>query len=304
MIYNNLTELIGHTPLVQINNFDLQEHVKLYAKLESFNPLHSVKDRIALAMIEDAERKGTLKKGMTIIEPTSGNTGIGLAYIAAIKKYRCILVMPESMSVERRKILEILGAQLILTDADKGMQGAIDTAMEIYSKNKDKYFMPQQFKNPSNPQIHEKTTAVEIWNDTNGEIDIFVAGIGTGGTITGVGRKLKKLKPAIEIIGVEPYNSPVISEGRKGQHKIQGIGAGFIPDILDLTIIDKMIKIKDEDAISTTLELAKREGIFAGISSGAAFKAALDVASQKENRGKTIVVILPDTGERYLSILE
>ena len=301
MIYNNLTELIGKTPLVRINNFEICNHVEIIAKLESFNPLSSVKDRIGLAMIEEAERKGTLRKGITIIEATSGNTGIALAYISAIKKYKCILVMPESMSIERRKILKFFGAEIILTEAEKGMMGAVEKVKEIVLKNPEKFFIPEQFKNQANPIIHEKTTAVEIWRETKGEVDIVVAGIGTGGTISGIGRYLKSVKSEVKIIGVEPAGSPIITKGLKGTHKIQGIGAGFIPDTLDLTVIDEIVTVTDEEALNIMQQLAVKEGIFAGISSGAAFSATIKIAQKKENHGKMIVVILPDTGERYLS---
>ncbi len=301
MIYKNLLELIGNTPLVKINNFNIPNNVEIIAKLEYFNPLGSVKDRIGFSMIEDAEKKGILKKSMTIIEPTSGNTGIALAFISAIKKYKCILVMPESMSIERRKIMKKFGAELILTPAEKGMQGAIDEVEMIVSKTPEKYFVPNQFKNPANPLIHEKTTAQEIWRDTDGEIDILVAGIGTGGTITGIGRVLKNLKPSIKIIGVEPENSPIITKGKKGLHKIQGIGAGFIPEVLNLNLLDEVITVTDEEAIETSKNIALNEGILAGFSSGAAMAAALKVARKSENYGKVIVVIFPDTGERYLN---
>ena len=299
MIYNNITELIGKTPLVKINGIS-GDKGKIYAKLEYFNPLHSVKDRIGLAMIEDAEEKGLLKSGMTVIEPTSGNTGIALAYVSAVKKYECVLVMPESMSMERRKVLRFLGAEVILTPAEKGMKGAIDEAERIFNESPEKYFMPMQFANPSNPLIHERTTAIEIWNDTKGEVDTVVAGIGTGGTITGIARALKKLKPEIQIVGVEPASSPVITKGEKGSHKIQGIGAGFIPEILELDLIDKIITVEDDDAFASMKQLAQNEGIFAGISSGAAFYAAMQVAEEN----KLTVVILPDTGERYMSVTE
>ena len=301
MIYKNLLELIGNTPLVKINNFNIPNNVEIIAKLEYFNPLGSVKDRIGFSMIEDAEKKGVLKKGMTIIESTSGNTGIALAFISAIKNYKCILVMPESMSIERRKIMKKFGAELILTPAEKGMQGAIDEVKMIVSKSPEKYFLPNQFKNPANPLIHEKTTAQEIWRDTDGEIDILVAGIGTGGTITGIGRVLKNLKPSIKIIGVEPENSPIITKGKKGPHKIQGIGAGFIPEVLNLNLLDEVITVTDEEAIETSKNIALNEGILAGFSSGAAMAAALKVARKSENYGKVIVVIFPDTGERYLN---
>ncbi len=299
-IANNITELIGNTPMVKINKFKETKNCNIYAKLEYFNPLSSVKDRIALAMIEDAEKAGLLKKGNVIIEPTSGNTGIGLAFVSAVKEYRLILTMPESMSIERRKLLKTFGAELILTPAAKGMKGAIEKAEELVSKTQDA-FMPSQFDNPSNPEIHRKTTAEEIWKDTDGKIDIFIAGIGTGGTITGVGEALKAKNPDIKIIAVEPETSPVLSGGAAGPHKIQGIGAGFIPKALNTNIYDEIIKVKDEDAAKVARALAKKEGLLIGISSGAAMWAALEIAKRKENLNKNLVVILPDTGERYLS---
>lgn len=299
-IYNSITETIGNTPLVRLNRITNGLKAEIVVKLESFNPLHSVKDRIGVAMIEDAERRGILKPGMTIIEPTSGNTGIALAFVAAAKGYRCILVMPESMSLERRKILKALGAELILTPAEKGMSGAVELATKLARENPE-FFMPNQFDNPANPEIHRKTTAKEIWEDTDGKVDIVVGGVGTGGTITGVGEVLKELKPEVRIVAVEPANSPVLSGGKPGLHKIQGIGAGFIPGILNLNVIDEIIQVTDEDAKETAKKLARLEGIFVGISSGAALWAAIEVAKRKENEGKLIVTILPDTGERYLS---
>ncbi len=299
-IYNSICELIGKTPLVRLKKLTEGLEAEVVVKLESFNPLHSVKDRIGVAMIEDAERRGILKPGMTIVEPTSGNTGIALAFVAASKGYKCILIMPESMSLERRKILKALGAELILTPAEKGMRGAVELAEKLVRENKE-FFMPDQFRNPANPEIHRRTTAREIWEDTDGKVDIVVAGVGTGGTITGVGEVLKNLKPSVKIVAVEPAKSPVLSGGEPGIHKIQGIGAGFIPEVLNTSIIDEIIQVTDEDAKDTARKLARLEGIFVGISSGAATWAALQVAKREENRGKLIVTILPDTGERYLS---
>ncbi|MGD0822814.1 MAG: cysteine synthase A [Desulfomonilia bacterium] len=300
MIYGDITKTVGNTPLVRINR--LTEGVKstLLVKIESFNPLSSVKDRIGVAMIEAAEKKGLLKKDTVIIEPTSGNTGIALAFVAAAKGYRLILTMPETFSMERRQLLTFLGAELVLTEGAKGMGGAVQKAEELTRKMKNS-FMPQQFKNPVNPEIHRKTTAQEIWKDTNGKVDYFVAGIGTGGTITGVGEVLKSKKPSVKIIGIEPADSPVLSKGKPGSHKIQGIGAGFVPDVLNRDILDEVILVSNENAGETARALAKNEGILAGISSGAALWAGLEVAKRKEAKGKTIVVLLPDTGERYLS---
>ncbi len=299
-IANNITELIGNTPMVKINKFKETKNCNIYAKLEYFNPLSSVKDRIALAMIEDAEKAGLLKKENVIIEPTSGNTGIGLAFVSAVKEYRLILTMPESMSLERRKLLKALGAELILTPATKGMKGAIEKAEELVSETSHA-FMPSQFDNPSNPEIHRKTTAEEIWKDTDGEVDVLIAGVGTGGTITGVGEGLKAHNLDIKIIAVEPETSPVLSGEAAGPHKIQGIGAGFIPKALNINIYDEIIKVKDEDAAKTARTLAKKEGLLTGISSGAAMWAALEIAKRKEYFNKNLVVILPDAGERYLS---
>ena len=297
---NNVLELIGNTPLVKLNKIVEKEMAGIYGKLESFNPVGSVKDRICLSMIEEAEKRGTLKPGATIIEPTSGNTGIGLAMIAAVKGYRCILTMPETMSVERRYILESFGAKIILTPGIEGMKGAVEKA-EVLLKETANAFMPQQFKNLANPEIHRRTTAKEILRATNGKLDAFVSGVGTGGTITGVGEVLKKKSPQIRIIAVEPEASAVLSGGESGPHKIQGIGAGFIPEVLNREIIDEIVQVSDVAAFRTTKRLAKEEGLFVGTSAGAATWAALKVA-QELGEGKTVVVILPDTGERYFSM--
>jgi len=298
-IYEDITKTIGNTPLVRINRIDTFG-AEILVKLESFNPLSSIKDRIGVAMLEDAERKGLIKNSSTIIEPTSGNTGIALAFACAVKGYKLILTMPDTMSIERQKLLKLLGAEIILTPGDKGMKGAVERAEEIVKKTKGA-FMPQQFKNPANPQIHRETTAKEILADTDKRADFLVVGVGTGGTLTGVGAVLKKHIPEIKIIAVEPEDSPVLSGGSPGSHKIQGIGAGFVPDVLDRNLIDEIIRVKNEDAKKTAQELAKNEGILAGISSGAALFAALEVAKRPGSKGKRIIVILPDTGERYLS---
>lgn len=298
-IANNILELVGKTPLVRINKLNKTD-AEILAKLEFFNPSGSVKDRAALAMIEDAEKKGVLKAGGLIIEPTSGNTGIGLALAAAVKNYRLILTMPDTMSVERRKFLLSLGAELVLTEGAKGMKGAIEKALQIKEENPGS-FIPQQFENPANTEIHRLTTAKEIWEDTDGLVDIVVGGVGTGGTISGIGEGLKPLKPSVKIYAVEPDTSPVLSGGKAGAHKIQGIGAGFVPKIYDSKVVDGVIRVKDEDAGDTARKLAKLEGIHTGISAGAAVWAALELAKKPENAGKKIVAIIPDTGTRYLS---
>lgn len=297
--YKTIIETIGNTPLVKINKL-APDGVTLYAKVESRNPLSSVKDRIGYAMIADAESKGLLHPDSVIVEPTSGNTGIALAFVAAVKGYRLILTMPDTMSIERRKLLAMLGADIVLTDGALGMRGAVEKAEEIVDKTTNA-FMPQQFNNPANPQIHRETTAPEIWNDTKGEVDIFVAGVGTGGTITGVGEVLKAKKPDVKIIAVEPAKSPVLSGGKPGPHKIQGIGAGFIPAVLNRSVIDEIVTVDEADAGAIAKALAKQEGILAGISAGAAMWAALQVAQRADSKGKTIVVLLPDSGERYAS---
>ena len=299
-IFSDITKTVGNTPLVKINKLAGGLKATILAKLEFFSPLSSVKDRIGVAMIDDAEKRGVLKKDSVIIEPTSGNTGIALAFVAAARGYKLILTMPDTMSAERRQLLKILGAEIVLTDGAKGMRGAVEKAEELVKKTKNS-FMPQQFNNPANPEIHRKTTAVEIWEDTDGAVDIFIAGVGTGGTITGVGEALKEKKPEVLIVAVEPKDSPVLSGGKPGAHKIQGIGAGFVPAVLNLKIVDEIIKVSNEDAGDIARSLARQEGIFAGISCGAAMWAALEVAKRKESAGKTIVVLLPDTGEPYLS---
>lgn len=301
-IAKKLTELVGNTPLLELTSFSNKHAVNahLIGKLEYFNPLGSVKDRIALAMVEDAEAKGILKTGATIIEPTSGNTGVGLAFVAATKGYKLILTMPETMSLERRNLLKALGATLVLTPGTEGMKGAIGKAEELNKEIADSVIL-QQFENPSNPAVHVRTTAEEIWRDTDGKVDLFVAGVGTGGTVSGVGKRLKELNPNVQIIAVEPTDSPVLSGGKPGPHKIQGIGAGFIPKTYDASVIDKVVTVANDDAIRTSRELAKTEGLLVGISSGAAVYAARQLAKLPENKGKNIIIILPDTGERYLS---
>ena len=301
-IYKGTLGLIGNTPLVEVTNIEkeLGLEAKLLVKLEYFNPAGSVKDRVAKAMIEDAEEKGILKEGSVIIEPTSGNTGIGLASIAAAKGYRIILTMPETMSVERRNMLKAYGAELVLTEGAKGMKGAIAKAEEL-AKEIPNSFIPGQFVNPANPAAHRATTGPEIWNDTDGQVDIFVAGVGTGGTLTGVGEYLKSKNPNVKIVAMEPASSPVLSEGRSGAHKIQGIGAGFVPDVLNTKVYDEIITIENDDAFAGGKLLAKHEGVLVGISSGAALKAAIQLAQRQENKGKTIVALLPDSGDRYYS---
>ena len=299
MIYKDITETIGNTPLVMLNRIT-ENDVRVAVKLESFNPMSSLKDRIGLSMILEAERQGKISPGSIIVEPTSGNTGISLAFVCASRGYKVILTMPESMSIERRKLLKIFGAEVILTPASEGMKGAIEKAGEILDST-DGAFMPQQFDNPANPEIHRKTTAEEVWRDTNGEVDIFIAGVGTGGTVTGVGEILKKRKPSITIIAIEPADSPVLSGGKPDSHKIQGIGAGFIPNVLNMDVVDEVIQVKHEDAGAMSKRLAREEGILGGISAGAALWAGVEVAKRPESAGKLIVVVLPDTGERYLS---
>ena len=301
-VYNKITDLIGGTPLLKLNNLIAKENLEadVYAKLEYFNPAGSVKDRIALAMIDEAEKSGKIQPGAVIIEPTSGNTGIGLASVAASRGYRAILTMPETMSVERRNLLKAYGAEIVLTDGAKGMKGAIAKAQELAEEIPNS-FIPGQFVNPANPAVHIATTGPEIWNDTDGKVDIFVAGVGTGGTLSGVGGYLKQQNPGVKVVAVEPSGSPVLSKGTAGPHKIQGIGAGFVPDTLNTEIYDEIITVENEDAFATGRALARTEGVLVGISSGAAVWAAKELAKRPENKGKVIVALLPDTGERYLS---
>ena len=301
-VAKSLTDLIGNTPLLELSNYNRTNDLgaTIIAKLEYFNPGGSVKDRIGYAMIKDAEEKGLIDSNTTIIEPTSGNTGVGLALVAAARGYRLIITMPETFSIERRKLMTALGAEIVLTPGAEGMPGAIKKSQELASEIENS-FVPQQFENPANPEYHKNTTAEEIWRDTDGKVDIFVAGVGTGGTITGVGEVLKQKNPDIKIVAVEPADSPVLSGGQKGAHKIQGIGAGFIPKILNMEIIDEIFKVEDERAFEASRKLARSEGLLVGISSGAALYAASEIAKRPENKGKTIVVVLPDTGERYLS---
>jgi cysteine synthase A len=299
-IYDDITQTVGHTPLVRLNRITSGLEALVVAKVESFNPLSSVKDRVGLSMIEAAEREGLIGRETILVEPTSGNTGIGLAFVCAARGYRLMLVMPDTMSVERRTLFKALGADLLLTPGSEGMSGAVGRAEELATGDS-RYFLPQQFKNPANPEVHRRTTALEIWDDTDGEIDVLVAGVGTGGTITGVGEVLKERKPQLKVVAVEPARSAVLSGGQPGGHGIQGIGAGFVPQVLNVKILDEVIAVEDEDATLTARRLAAEEGILAGISSGAAAHAALELGSRPEHRGQLIVVVLPDSGERYLS---
>ena len=301
-VYQTITDLVGRTPLLEVTKIEAEEQTgaKIFAKLELFNPAGSVKDRVAVAMINDAEKRGVLKPDSVIIEPTSGNTGIGLAAVAAARNYRIIIVRPETMSVERRNLMKAYGAELVLTDGAKGMKGAIEKANEL-AKEIPGGFIPSQFTNPANPSAHEASTGPEIWEDTDGKVDIFVAGVGTGGTVSGVGRYLKSKNPGVKVVAVEPKSSPVLSEGKSGPHKIQGIGAGFVPETLDTKIYDEIIPVENEDAFATGRRIARTQGVLVGISSGAAMWAAIQLAKRPENKGKNIVVLLPDTGERYLS---
>ena len=299
-IYNSITELVGKTPVIKLNSIVPEGSADVYVKLEAFNPGSSVKDRIALRMIEDAEKAGTIKPGDTIVEPTSGNTGIGLAWVGAAKGYKVVIVMPDTMSVERRKIIQAYGAELVLTPGSEGMKGAIAKAQGLALEIPNS-FIPSQFTNAANPAAHRSTTGPEIWRDTDGKVDIFVAGVGTGGTITGTGRYLKKQNPDVKVVAVEPASSPVLSQGKAGSHKIQGIGAGFVPDVLDTKVYDEIIAVENDDAFAAGKLVGKKEGVLVGISSGAAIWAAIELAKRPENAGKTIVALLPDTGDRYLS---
>jgi cysteine synthase A len=300
-IYKDITWTIGNTPLIRLNHLTKGLDAEVLVKLESFNPMGSVKDRIGLAMIEEAERQGRIKEGTVIVEPTSGNTGIALAAVCAARGYKLTLVMPETMSIERRKLLKAFGAELILTPGPEGMKGAVNRAEQLAAEDPHRLYIPQQFQNPANPEVHQRTTAEEIWRDTDGNVDVLVSGVGTGGTITGVASIIKKRKPSFKAIAVEPAESPVLSGGKPGPHRIQGIGAGFVPDVLRIDLVDEIVKVTADNAAATTRRLALEEGILAGISSGAAAYAALEVAAREESKGKTIVVVLPDTGERYLS---
>ena len=297
---NNVTELIGNTPLVRLNKTPREVGANIFAKLEYYNPGGSVKDRLGYAMIDDAEKNGQLQEGSVVIEPTSGNTGIGLAIACAVKGYRLIVTMPESMSLERRRLIESFGAEIVLTPAEDGMRGSIDKAWQL-AEQYEKSYIPMQFKNPSNVEMHKRTTAREVWDDTDGQVDVFVAGVGTGGTISGVGEVLKQKKPEVQVVAVEPAGSPVLSGGEPGKHKIQGIGAGFIPEILNREVIDEVFAVENEDAMETARNLAREEGIFSGVSSGAIIYAAMEIGKREENRNKNIVAIVCDTGERYLS---